>query len=167
MIKFMDNIIREQIEILLKNFQKDTGQHINYDDICDVFSFGNSSEMADRLSTLVVDGKKKATTSLYELFKLDIEKIPQKGEISIVLDGHNEPVAIIKNIEIKIVPFKNITEEDAKVEGEGDCSLKYWRNAHIEYFEEECKKYKINFSEEMLVVFEIFEVIYSIKNTKE
>jgi uncharacterized protein YhfF len=129
----------------------------------DIFSFGSNPEMANRLSALVVEGKKKATTTLYKLFDYDNEKFPEKGSISIIVNGYDEPVAIIKDIEIKIVPFKDITEEDAKTEGEGDCSLKYWRDAHTEYFKEECEKNKINFSEDMLVIFEIFETIYSIK----
>ena len=153
----------DRIEIFWKEYQKIIGDNnIKYDNI---FSFGNNDEMANRLSALVVEGKKRATTGLYKLYELDNEKIPKRDELSIVLNGCNEPVAIIKNTEIKIVLFKTITDADAKTEGEGDGSLKYWRCAHIKFFEEECRKYKIKFSEDMLVVFEIFEIIYSIKNS--
>lgn len=116
--------------------------------------------MADILSKLVLDGKKKATASLHKIYELDNEKIPEKDEIAIVLNGSNEPVAAIKNTEVKIVPFTEITEEDARTEGEGDLSLGYWRNAHIEFFTRECEKYGIKFSKNMLIVFEKFELIY-------
>ena len=116
--------------------------------------------MENHLARLVTEGKKRATTSLHEIYKLDNEKVPEKDKLSIVLDGNGTPVAVIKNIEVKIIPFKDITEDDAQIEGEGDCSLKFWRDAHIEVFTKECEDYEIKFSEEMLVVFEIFEVIF-------
>ncbi|MGO1528704.1 MAG: ASCH domain-containing protein, partial [Senegalia sp. (in: firmicutes)] len=43
---------------------------------------------------------------------------------------------------------------------EGDKSLEYWRKAHINFFSRELEKYDIEFSEDMPVVFEEFEVVY-------
>jgi uncharacterized protein YhfF len=40
---------------------------------------------------------------------------------------------------VQIKPFKEVTTAEAAIEGEGDKSLEYWRRAHQEYFEEECK----------------------------
>ena len=146
------------IEKFWQDFLDNTKQkNLKYDD---VFSFGCGSEMETNLAKLVVEGKKRATTSLHEIYRLENEKIPEKNKLSIVLDGNGKPVAVIKNIEVKIIPFKDINEADVQIEGEGDSTLKFWRDAHINVFTKECEDYNIKFSEEMLVVFEIFEVIY-------
>ncbi|GHV55945.1 RNA-binding protein [Spirochaetia bacterium] len=146
------------IENFWKEYQTYSGNNIKkYDDI---FSFGDTSKMADDLLELIINGKKRGTTSLLKLYEIDKEKIPQKDSISIVLNRNNIPMAIIKDIDIKILSFNEIGENEAKIEGEGDCSLDYWKRIHRKFFEEECLKYKIKFDERMLVVFETFELIY-------
>lgn len=50
--------------------------------------------------------------------------------------------------------FKEMTEDLAKLEGEGDLSLEYWKNTHYNFF----KSYNSKFNNEILIVFEIFEV---------
>lgn len=49
-----------------------------------------------------------------------------------------------------------MTEELAKLEGEGDLSLEYWKNVHYEFF----KSYNKDFNDDTKVVFEIFKVVY-------
>ena len=55
----------------------------------------------------------------------------------------------------EVCEFKNITEELAFIEGEGDKSLEYYRNEHYKIF----KKIDSNFNDESKVVFEMFKVI--------
>lgn len=54
-----------------------------------------------------------------------------------------------------ITEFKNITDDFAFIEGEGDKSLEYYRNEHYKIF----KKINSNFNDESKVVFEMFKVI--------
>jgi uncharacterized protein YhfF len=61
---------------------------------------------------------------------------------------------------VTIKPFSEVDEEFARLEGEGDKSLEYWRKTHIDFFTKELEGEKIEFSEDMLVVCEEFEVIY-------
>ena len=74
-----------------------------------------------------------------------------------VLNGKNEPVCIIKNINVTILPFSEVTKEHAWKEGEGDRTLAYWRKVHAEFYKEALN---IEFTEEKLVVYEEFEVIF-------
>lgn len=53
-----------------------------------------------------------------------------------------------------------MTAEHANKEGEGDCSLQFWRDCHSEIFAMELSQIGQLFTEEMLVVCEEFEVIY-------
>ena len=67
----------------------------------------------DRLVNLVLDGKKTATTSLYEL-----DNVSKVGDISILTDLKDNNVCFIKTINVIITEFKNITWDLAKLEGE-------------------------------------------------
>ena len=48
----------------------------------------------------------------------------------------------------------------ANIEGEGDKSLRYWREVHKNFFKRELEALNMEFIEDMLVVFEEFEVVY-------
>jgi len=122
----------------------------------DAFQFGAS---ADWLADLVVEGKKTATTSGFVLYELEQEPIPQAGEYYIVLDGEEEPVAVIQIQSVEVVPMNEVTEEFAIAEGEGN--YRFWWDAHEKFFTDLLKEYDIEFSPNMLVVCERFKKVYS------
>ena len=119
------------------------------------FQFGAS---ADWLANLVVEGKKTATTSGFVFYELEKEAIPQAGEYYIVLNGQDEPVAVIQVQSVEVVPMNEVTEDFALAEGEGD--YQFWWEAHEKFFTEALKEYDKEFSPEMLVVCEQFEKVY-------
>ncbi|MFJ5625720.1 ASCH domain-containing protein [Peribacillus loiseleuriae] len=121
----------------------------------DAFQFGAS---ADWLADLVVEGKKTATTSGLVFYELEKEAIPQAGEYYIVLNGQDEPVAVIQIQSVEVVPMNEVTEDFALAEGEGD--YQFWWEAHEKFFTETLKEYDKEFSPEMLVVCERFEKVY-------
>lgn len=124
------------------------------------WSFCDNEKSANNLVELVEEGIKTATTSLYYFYELDGEILPKERGFSIVTDWKGIAQCIIQTKKVTVVPFKEVTEEFAKKEGEGDKSLKYWRRVHIDFFTKELKEVRIEFSEEMLVVCEEFEVVY-------
>jgi uncharacterized protein YhfF len=65
--------------------------------------------------------------------KKDKTPLPQKWDLSIVLDGNGNPVLVIESITVVILPFNEVSEQFAFEEGEGDRSLAYWRMAHENY----------------------------------
>lgn len=109
----------------------------------------------DKLIELVLKGQKRATTSLYNEYIKEQEPLPKKGEKSIIQYSNNKDACLIVIEKVIITQFKNITEELAFIEGEGDKSLKYYKDEHIKIF----KKIDKSFSEESKVVFEIFKVL--------
>ena len=121
----------------------------------EAFQFGAS---ADWLADLVVEEKKTATTSGFVFYELEKEPLPQVGGYDIVLNGQDEPVAVIQNESVEVVPMNEVTEEFALAEGEGD--YQYWWNAHEKFFTELLKEYNLEFSPNMLVVCERFKKIY-------
>lgn len=56
-----------------------------------------------------------------------------------------------------------MSEEFAYREGEGvgDKTLEYWKNTHRDFFNNQLKEYEMVFNEDMEVVLEYFEVLYS------
>jgi len=122
----------------------------------DAFQFGVS---ADWLADLVIEGKKTATTSGYLFYELENEAIPQVGEHNIILNGQDEPVAVIQIQSVEVMPMNEVKEDFALAEGEGD--YQFWWEAHEAFFTEGLKEYGKVFSPEMLVVCERFEKVYT------
>ena len=107
----------------------------------------------DRLVNLVLDGKKTATTCLYEL-----DNVSKVGDISILTDSKDNNICFIKTINVIITEFKNITWDLAKLEGENK-SLNEWKENHMNYF----NKIDPNFNKNTKIIFEVFEVIKKCK----
>lgn len=145
----MDKIQRFWNDFCMKSNQE--GKEYN-----DAFQFGAD---ADWLADLVINDKKTATTSGFVFYELEKEDLPQVGEFNIVLNGENDPVAVIQIKSVDIVPMNEVKEDFALAEGEGD--YKFWWEAHEKFFTELLKEYDKEFSPDMLVVCERFEKIYS------
>lgn len=116
---------------------------------------------ANELSNLVVKGVKTASTSPFRLYAIDNEDLPQVGDLSIVLAGDEVPVCVIKHSRVYQLPFKDVTEEHAFKEGEGDRTLEYWRKAHYKFFRPLFESYNLEFNEDEIMVCEEFECLFS------
>ena len=123
----------------------------------EAWAFG---EAPDKLAELVVQGIKTATCSAYDLYQINHEPIPQAGDYSIILDSREEAVCIIKTRKVYVTEFRNVSEEHAFKEGEGDQSLEYWRIVHINFLTNELASVNKTFDENTKVVCEEFEVVY-------
>ncbi len=125
-----------------------------------VFSFGGTHPRdSDKLALLVKKGIKSATSSLYDLYEIDNEKLPRVGDKAIILYEDQNVCCMTELISVDIKPFSEVTREDAFMEGEGDRSLEYWKLVHHVFFHRELKEYNKSFSEDMLVVVEKFKKI--------
>jgi len=128
--------------------------------IYDAWHFCNDEKNANALADLVKKRIKQATTSLFYLYELEEEPLPEKGQYSIILDWNGTSQCIIRSTSIEVLPFNEVTETFAKEEGEGDQSLEYWKKVHKVAFENELMSVEKDFSEDMLVVCEKFQVVY-------
>ena len=123
------------------------------------WSFGADPAQADELLGLVLAGAKTATTSALWDYEADGESLPQPGNLSILLDGAGHPRALIEATDVRVVPFDQVDEEHARLEGEGDGSLAHWREAHERFFTAEAT-HEHGFRPDMPVVLERFRVVY-------
>lgn len=115
----------------------------------------------DELAELTRKGIKTATASAYPIYELEGEPLPMAGEYSVILNSEESAVCIIRTDRVYVVPFWNITEEQAYREGEGDRSLAYWREVHRRFFSKELSDVGMVFSEDMEVVCEEFQVVFT------
>lgn len=157
----MEDKMNKYIKKLWNSYLKSIGEDPENTKLeCKMVEYFGNEDIADELFELVYSGKKTATCG--SIWSYEFEEIEplKKGDLSIVTDSLGEKACVIETTNIIIKKFNEITEEEAKLEGEGDLSLEYWRNAHKRFFIEECKEIGKEFSEEMPVFFEEFKVVY-------
>lgn len=122
------------------------------------WSFGSTAGEADRLLDLVVTGKKTATSSDSRWYD-DETPAPAVGEMSIIVNSHGRPKALVVTTQVATVPFDEVDAEHAQLEGEGDLSLAQWRESHEGYFSETPPP-GVSFSPMMPVLLQQFAVLY-------
>jgi uncharacterized protein YhfF len=93
-------------------------------------SFGTEA-MEERLAALILAGRKRATVwnSSYPN-----ETCPGMKWLVTVA---GKPVAVIETVTIELKGFDQVDAAFALEEGEGDCSLAYWRIVHETFFRNE------------------------------
>lgn len=123
------------------------------------WSFGGTAEQADALLALVLDGRKTATASALWEYDAEDSPLPESGNLAIVLDGSGRPRALLATTEVSVVPFDEVDEEHARLEGEGDGTLAHWREVHERFFSEHAAD-DHGFSPDLPVVLERFRVVY-------
>jgi uncharacterized protein YhfF len=122
--------------------------------------FGDNPGLADELVALVLSGTKTGTCSALWEWEAEGNPIPQPGALSIALNGDGQPVCILETTGITIRRFDEVDEDFARSEGEGDRSLRYWREAHVNFFSRVLPRIGREFSEQMPLVCESFKLIY-------
>ncbi|MEL6151962.1 MAG: ASCH domain-containing protein [Chloroflexota bacterium] len=141
--------------------------HPHHSATFDAWGFGDSPEMMDELGALVLNGPKRATASIVIEYEAEGEPIPPVGDISIILDGQENPLCIIETTEITIAPLNSVDTQFAWDEGEGDRTVAWWLDAHRRFFQRTCEANGWAFADDMDTVFERFRVIYPPENADE
>lgn len=113
---------------------------------------------ANYLLGLVLEGKKRATASSLWEYELEGEPLPKVGEMSIITYWDGTPGCVIRTTNVRIIPYRDMTFDIAKLEGEDD-TLESWQKNHEAFFTEEGKELGYTFSEDMPVIFEEFVVV--------
>lgn len=124
------------------------------------WKFETSKDSSNYLADLVKKGKKTGTSSTKDNFENVGETIPSVGDLHIITDWDNTALFIIRTTAVNIVPYKDVTEEFAKKEGEGDLSLKYWQDVHESIFIREQHACGEVFSYGTEIVCEEFELVF-------
>ena len=121
--------------------------------------FEITEEAANYLLKLVIEGKKRATSSSLKAYEIEGDCIPQVGELSLVTYFDGTPGALIQTTNVRLIPYSDITFDIAKLEGE-DETIESWRSNHDHFFTEEGKMLGYEWDMNSIVIFEEFEVVY-------
>lgn len=70
------------------------------------------------------------------------------------------PGCILKTVRVEVCQFDKVREHVAVAEGEGDLSLKYWRDAHREFFAPYLEHLGITDLDKENIVTEFFELVF-------
>lgn len=122
--------------------------------------FGDNPALADELGSLVLSGVKSATCSAVWNYEAEGEPFPQVGMLWLVLDGRNEPMCVVETIEVTFRKYNEVDADFARDEGEDDRTLESWRAGHKRFFTRTLATIGRNFSEDMPLICERFQVIY-------
>lgn len=145
------------------------------------WAFGDDAASADQLLALVLAGRKTATASAHRDYEeearladtdalgpdepgdlltrtaLDLA-LPEPGLLSIILDGSDNPRALIRITDVEVRRFADVDAEHARLEGEGDGSLEHWRRVHRDAFRASAPHGE-PVDDDTLVVLERFQVL--------
>ena len=131
-------------------------------DSLEKWHFELTEKACNELLDLVLQGKKRATSSSLASFRAEGTAVPKEGELSVITDWDGHPCCVIRTTKVRVIPYKDIPFGLARLEGEDD-TLASWRKSHEAFFREEGKLLGYTFSEDMEVVFEEFEVVETIE----
>lgn len=135
------------------------------EELPEAWAFGATTEHADELLSLVLEGTKTGTASALWDIEAEGESAPEVDELSIILDSRGRPRAVIVTTAATIVPFIEVSAEHAHSEGEGDRTLENWRETH-ELFWRRHGQSSRGFTEDMPVVCERFRLVFSAEELK-
>ncbi|MEM8845844.1 MAG: ASCH domain-containing protein [Bacteroidota bacterium] len=130
-------------------------------DVPKVIHFCDNEKDANVCSELVNKEIKRASSHSLLGLQLRKEALPKIGDLAIVTDWNGKAKSIIRTTGVRLIPYFAIREEHARMEGEGDKSLGYWKKVHWEYYTRELSEFGRLPRESMIVVFEQFEKLYS------
>ena len=122
--------------------------------------FCDNEKDANTCAKLVKKGIKKATSDSLLGLQYRNERLPKKGDYTIVTNWKGEAQCIVETIKVTLKPFFSITKEYARLEGEGDKSLAHWKKVHWDYYSRELEEFERLPRESMIVVFQEFEKVF-------
>jgi uncharacterized protein YhfF len=146
------------VDTFWKEFLMNTNKNFSLKHTGD-WCFGLPESETNYLNSLILSGKKEATTSCFLAYEIENEPLPQVGEFDILTDLSGNPLCVLLTTAVTILPFKDVTFEICKREGEND-TLESWQNEHRQFFIKEGNELGYKFTDDTLVVFEDFKVVY-------
>ncbi|WP_276168466.1 ASCH domain-containing protein [Zobellia alginiliquefaciens] len=125
-----------------------------------VVHFCNNEMDANECAALVKKGIKRATSPSLLGLQYRKQPLPKIGDFMIVTDWEGEAKCIVRTTTVKLKPFFSVDEAYARLEGEGDKSLAYWKKVHWDYYTKELAAFDRKPNESMIIVCQEFEKVF-------
>lgn len=124
------------------------------------FFFGTQLDTAREITQLVLDGTKTATGDFQWSIEPDGRQQAQVGNHWVVTNGGDTPACIIQTFDVQVFPYDEVPEEYAFWGGEGDRTVKSWRDLYWNFIVGECKRIGRSPDKKAPLVMERFRVVY-------
>ena len=98
-----NNSVKSMIERFLENKNNIMKEEI------EVWKFGNTDGMADKLGDLVLSGKKIGTSSDYMLYNNE-DELPKINTYSLITNSKDEALCIIKTLNVEIIYARSTSQ---------------------------------------------------------
>ena len=128
-----------------------------------VSHFSDNEKDANECLDLVLKNKKTLTSHSLLGFQLRNENLPKIGDFTILTDWEGAAKCIVKTTAVQLKPFFTIDDSYARMEGEGDLSLNFWKDSHFAYYKRELAPFNKSPKDSMIVVCEQFEKVFEKK----
>jgi uncharacterized protein YhfF len=151
--------VPERAREFWESFVKDVRPNLEGRSV-DVWPFGDGPDLAEELASLVMAGYKSATAGLAWEYEAEGVPLPAPGDLNVITTWDGEPRCVVETLEVSVTPFDQVDELFAADEGEGDLSLRYWREAHWSFFSRTCERIGRTPCDDMPVVCQRFRLVY-------
>ncbi|PHQ62486.1 MAG: RNA-binding protein [Maribacter sp.] len=122
--------------------------------------FCDSKKDADQCAMLVKKNIKKTTSSSLLGLQYRKEKLPKIGDFMVITDWAGKAQCIVRTTAVRLKPYFSIDAAYARLEGEGDKSLEYWKKAHWDLYTRELESFGRMPCESMIIVCQEFEKVF-------
>ncbi|WP_282160014.1 ASCH domain-containing protein [Ulvibacterium marinum] len=129
-------------------------------DAPNVIHFCDNETDANECAELVKKGTKRATSDSLLGLQYRKETLPKIGDFIVVTDWEGKAQCIVRLTKVSFKPYFSINQEYAKLEGEGDKSLEYWKRVHWDYYTRELEPFGRVPRDSMIIVCQEFEKVF-------
>ena len=98
------------------------------------WGFADPGPLRDELTALALAGHKATTASLLVEFEIEGESVPVAGQLDVLVDSDQRPVAIVENVSVRTVRLADVDDRHAIDEGEGYADAAAFRVDHEAYW---------------------------------
>lgn len=130
------------------------------------WGFAFPGPLRDELTALALAGSKTTTAGLLVEFELDGEAVPQPGDLSLLVDSAEKPVAVLETETRRVARLADVDDRHAIDEGEGYASAAEFRVAHERFWNSSIDDLRarlgdpaFTLTDDTLVVLERFRIV--------
>ncbi len=128
----------------------------------EAWTFCGGGPFTDELTDLVLARRKFGTASAYDdyVYNNSVDEIPHKGDYSVILRDNGDAACVLRNYDVYIRPFNEVSPFHGYSEGENDRSLQSWREIHARAFAPDLEKQGHPLQGDSKIICEKFTVEY-------
>ena len=115
---------------------------------------GNTQQLSRNLLRLIARGEK---TGLFSN-PAELDPVPAAGEYFIFTDCAGEPRCVVRLTESRVLRFDEVGPQETACESPAARDVEAWRRIHGRYWQEVCAAAGREFSKEMPLLFQRFEL---------